>query len=131
MSTKLRKFDLYLDENFPAPAGKFLKKTNNVISVAGNKSLQGLSDLTHLKRTNKLKRIFVALDKDFRTNLTLAGTIEKGCGVILVESCNSDSNQIIKILTKRLRQISKQKINGKICRISIDKIVFEIPTKDR
>lgn len=89
MSPRSPKFRFYLDENFPSPAGQFLSSLgHNVAKAVDSKQLRSLSDLKQLKIANKLDRIFVALDKDFRTNQSLKGEISTGKGVILIESAD-------------------------------------------
>ncbi len=125
MSPRPPKFHFYLDENFPVPAGKFLKSLgHNVLFVVEKKKLRGLTDLSQIKESNRQKRIFIALDKDFFVNESLKGAIKKGQGIILVGSADPSSEKVIMILKKLLKKISSQKLEGKICRASIDKIVF-------
>ena len=126
MSPRHPKFRFYLDENFPAPAGEFLKsRGHNVISVIAKKKLRSLSDLSQIKEANRQNRILVALDKDFKVNPILIGKIREGCGVILVESSNPRSEKIVALLFKILKKISAAKLKGRICRASVDKLIYQ------
>lgn len=119
---KLPKFRFYLDENFPVPAGKFLKsKGHNVLHVTSKNKFRGLSDFEQIRHASKDKRILMALDKDFKTNANLSAKIKKSPGVILITSSDPNSEKIISILKHLLSEISSVRIKGKICRISIDK----------
>jgi len=126
LSSKPHKFRFLLDENFPAPAGKFLKSQgHNVESAAERKNLRGKRDSTQIKESIKQNRIFVSLDRDFEVNENLEGFIRKSPGVILVESALPDSSKLDLIMKKILKELTDHKIRGKICRASIDKVRFE------
>jgi predicted nuclease of predicted toxin-antitoxin system len=125
LSPRHPKFRFYLDENFPAPAGEFLKsRGHNVFSVISKKKLRSLSDLNQIKEANRQDRILVALDKDFKANPVLTGKIRDGQGVILIESADPRSEKIVNILRKTLKDMSETKLRGKICCASIDKIIY-------
>lgn len=105
MTSHPPKFKFYLDENFPVPAGKFLRSLGHTV-VEGIKILKkpGLSDKRHLVTSIRQKAILLAFDRDFRINPDLKEMIKKSLGVILIEATNT--------------------IKGKICCVSIDKIFF-------
>jgi predicted nuclease of predicted toxin-antitoxin system len=124
LSQRRPKFHFYLDENFPAPAGKFLKSLGHSIFYVTAKQ-KSLSDIILIRKAIKEKRIFISLDKDFKTNENLIGSIRRSKGVILIQSSDPYSEKIISILKRHLKEISERKLKGKICRISIDKISFE------
>ena len=126
MSRRRAKFHFYLDENFPTPAGKFLKSLgHSVFYVTVKNEFKSLSDAILIRKAIKEKRIFISLDKDFKTNKSLTGSIRRSMGVILIQSSDPYSAKIISILKRRLKEISGKKLKGKICRISVDKISFE------
>lgn len=126
MSSKPHKFRFLLDENFPAPAGKFLKSQgHNVESVIDKDKLRGKSDSAQIKEAIKQNRIFVSLDRDFDVNNNLATLINKSPGVILVESAEPSSKKVKDIISKALKKITEKKLEGKICRASIDKVRFK------
>lgn len=82
MGKRTNKLRLYLDENFPAPSGKFLKSLgHNILQVIDQDSRRSLSDLSQIKKADKDKIIFLALDKDFLSNKSLHIQISKGPGV--------------------------------------------------
>jgi len=125
LSPRVPKFRLLCDENLPAPAGKFLKSLgHNVICIAPKGKRKGLSDLAQIKEAAKENRIFVSLDKDFRVNENLRGAVIKSAGIILVVSSDPQSEKIILILKRRLKEITARKMKGKICQVSVDKIIF-------
>lgn len=123
MKLKHVRLRLYLDENFPAPAGMFLKKQRHNVSLT-SKAEKGGSDEIQIKTATKSNRILVSLDKDFKINEQLEGLIRKSPGVILISYSQTDSDNIIKIIDKQMCVINSEKIKGKVCRISIDKIEF-------
>ena len=92
-----------------------------IINITQQRSL---SDLEQIKEANRQNRILLALDKDFKTNSTLFGSIREGCGVILIESADPRSAKVIQILNRVLKEISIRKLRGKICCASIDKISY-------
>lgn len=120
MSPKHVRLMLYLDENFPVPAGMFLKKQRHSVFFTLKLS-KGCSDEAQIKTATKNNRILVSLDKDFQVNEKLKGFISKSPGVILISCSQTDSNNIIKIINKQIHTVSPIEIKGKICRISIDK----------
>lgn len=120
MSPKHIRLRLYLDENFPVPAGMFLKSEHQSVSFTKKKD-KGTSDINQIKIAIKEKRILVSLDKDFKVNDNLKGLIDKSLGVVLVNCSQTDSENIINIFKKNLNSININEIKGKICRISIDK----------
>jgi len=120
LSPKHIRLRLYLDENFPVPAGMFLKSEHQSVSFTKKKD-KGTSDINQIKIAIKEKRILVSLDKDFKVNDNLKGLIDKSLGVVLVNCSQTDSENIINIFKKNLNSININEIKGKICRISIDK----------
>ena len=123
MSPKPVKFEFYSDENFPIAAGKFLKSLGHSVKFTSLKN-KGLSDLDQIKIANKNKRIFISLDKDFKSQNNLLGTIRKGLGVILVSSSLPVSDKIIEILKRHIKKLTPAILKGKICRISDSKIIY-------
>ena len=123
-SPKHVRLRLYLDENFPAPAGLFLKNEHQSVSFTKKKD-KGNSDEDQMKAATKEKRILVSLDKDFKVNDNLKGLICKSMGVVLINCSQTDSENIINIFKKHLHSISNSEIKGRICRISIDKYEIE------
>lgn len=123
MGKRTNKLRLYLDENFPAPSGKFLKSLgHNILQVIDQDSRRSLSDLSQIKKADKDKRIFLALDKDFLSNKSLHIQISKGPGVILLSSSDPNYKKINAIMTKLLKKINNEIICGMICVASIEKI---------
>lgn len=117
------KLRLYLDENFPAPSGKFLRSLgHNILQVIDQKSSISLSDLSQIRKANKDKRILVALDKDFLFNKSLHTLISKGPGVILLKSSDTNYKKLNEIMMKLLKKINHEIIQGMICIASIEKI---------
>lgn len=126
MSPKVNKFRFCLDENFPAPAGKFLRELgHNVKFIAYDNNLRSFSDYRLLEFANKDKRIFLALDKDFRCNKSLHNIITKGSGVILVMSSDPGSHKVKRIVQKWIGDFSKNTLHGKLWILSIDKQKIE------
>ncbi|KKQ18086.1 MAG: hypothetical protein US94_C0041G0006 [Berkelbacteria bacterium GW2011_GWB1_38_5] len=122
MSPKINKFRFCLDENFPAPAGKFLRKLgHNVKFVIRDNNLRSLSDYKLLEFANKEKRIFLALDKDFRCNESLHNIITNGSGVILILSSDPVTQKVERIIQKWIECFSKNTLQGKLWILSIDK----------
>lgn len=121
MSPKHVRLSLYLDENFPAPAGMFLKKQRHSVSFT-SKIDKGCSDEAQIKIATKLNKVLISLDKDFKVNKELKGLISKGPGIVLISYSQTDSGNIKKIIDKQMDAISPVEIKGKVCRISIDKI---------
>lgn len=128
MTTYPPKFKFYLDENFPVPAGKFLKSRGHTV-VEGLKILKkpGLTDQKHLEACVKEKAILLAFDRDFRIDSKYREMIRKSQGVILIEATNTKPETAQKILVKVLKKLTKNSIKGKICCASIDKIEFIKP----
>lgn len=125
MSPRPPKYRFYLDENFPAPSGKFLQSlSHNVFYVVQNEKLRSRSDLFQIKEAAKRKRIFLALDKDFKVNPSLSGAISRGPGVVLVSSSDPTSKRIKDILKMLLKDFSETKVRGKICYVSINKTSY-------
>lgn len=124
MSPKHVRLKLYLDENFPVPAGMFLKSEHQSVSFTKKKD-KGVSDENQIRIATKEKRILVSLDKDFKVNDNLKGLIQKSLGVILVNCSQTDSESIINIFKKYLNFIHNKEIKGSICRISINKFEIE------
>lgn len=120
------KFKFYLDENFPVPAGKFLRSLGHTV-VEGIKILKkpGLSDKRHLAASIKQRAILLAFDRDFRINPDLKEMIKESLGVILIEATDTRTETAQKILKKVLKIMkTKNTLKGKICCASIDKISF-------
>ena len=123
MSPRPNKFRFYLDENFPAPAGKFLKSNgHNVVQVIDLQEFRSKSDLFQIRKATKEKRILVALDKDFFGNKNLENAISKSCGVLLISSADPDSSKVIEIIKHVIKFKNLNKIKGKLCIASSDKI---------
>lgn len=128
MSPRPYKFRFYIDENFPVPAGKFLKSLgHNVYFVVYDKIGRGKTDLWHLKQTIKEKRILLGLDRDFQHFKILANLVRKSSGIIFISSSDLKSEKIIPILKKLLNTLTENKICGKICIASVDKIKYIKP----
>ncbi|MEK7143050.1 MAG: DUF5615 family PIN-like protein [Patescibacteria group bacterium] len=126
MTSHPPKFRFYLDENFPVPAGKFLRSLGHTV-VEGIKILKkpGLSDKRHLEASAKQKAILLAFDRDFRINPDLKEMIKDSLGVILIEATDTRTETAQKILKKVLKSMKTENtIKGKICCASIDKIFF-------
>ena len=124
MSPKYVRLRLYLDENFPVPAGMFLKSEHQSVFFTKKKD-KGNSDEDQIKIATKEKRILVSLDKDFKVNDNLKGLIRKSFGVILINCSQTDSENIINIFKKYLNFINKKEIKESVCRISINKFEIE------
>jgi len=123
LKRKVNHYRFLADENFPVPAGKFLRsQRHNVKFVVEDSDLISLDDFNLLKFAGKEKRILLALDKDFRCNESLFKIISQGPGVILFSSADPGSNQLIKIIEKHLNQLTQNKVKGKVCRLSVTKV---------
>ncbi len=126
MNPKLPKFRFYCDENFPIQTGKFLKSlSHNVEYSISRQKTRSLSDYAQIKKATKEQRIFISLDRDFRANKGLIEMAKKSYGVIIIQGSDLHPNRINRILKKHLKNISENKIKGKICRLSVDKISYE------
>lgn len=125
LSPRPHKFRFYLDENFPVPAGKFLKTLGHNVLFAVNRRKRGLSDLRQMKYIVKDRRILMAWDRDFVCDEKYKRLIEKSPGILLLNTSSPNSEKAIIILKKSLKKITPRKINGKICLASIDKIKFQ------
>ncbi|HLC43659.1 MAG TPA: DUF5615 family PIN-like protein [Patescibacteria group bacterium] len=79
------KFRFYLDENFPVPAGKFLRTLGHTV-FEGLKILKkpGLSDSRHLNEAIKQSAILLSYDRDFWIDPKHRRRIAKSHGVILI-----------------------------------------------
>lgn len=120
------KFKFYLDENFPVPAGKFLRSLGHTV-IEGIKILKraGLSDKNHLAVSIKQNVILLAFDRDFRINPDLKEMIKESSGVILIEATDTKTEIAQRILKKVLKKMkTKNTLKSKICCASIDKISF-------
>ncbi|MCL5407526.1 MAG: DUF5615 family PIN-like protein [Patescibacteria group bacterium] len=128
MTTYPHKFKFYLDENFPVPAGKFLKSRGQTV-VEGLKILKkpGLTDQKHLETCIKEEAILLAFDRDFIIDSKYQEMIRKSYGVILIEATDTKPKTAQRILVKVLKKLTKNSIKGKICCASIDKIKFIEP----
>lgn len=125
MTSRPPKFKFYLDENFPVPAGKFLRSLgHNVIEGVKVLKKPGLSDEKHLKQSIKQEAILIAFDRDFIINPNLREMISKSNGVILIEATDTKTETAQKILKKILKILTQNSIKGKICCASTDKIMF-------
>lgn len=123
MSPRPPKFRFYLDENFPAPAGKFLEsKGHNVECVVDRKDLRSKSDLFHIRQAKKEERILAALDKDFRSDKSLSSAVARGNGVLLISSADPSSDCVIAVLKKVIKSGILKNIVGSVCLASADKI---------
>lgn len=115
----------YADENFPAQAGKFLRSIfQNVEFAVENQKARGKPDSWQLKYAIKSKRILLVLDNDFKCEETLLDLAKKSLGVLLVKSADPRTMKVIQILRKAIKSISKNKLSGKICIASVDKISY-------
>ena len=126
MTSHPPKFKFYLDENFPVPAGKFLRSLGHTV-VEGIKVLKkpGLSDKKHLAASIRENAILLAFDRDFKINPDLKEMVKKSLGVILVEATDTRIETAQKILKKVLKIMkTKNTLKGKICCASINKISF-------
>lgn len=119
------KFKFYLDENFPVPAGKFLKSLGHNV-VEGLKILgkPGLSDQRHLLASTREGAILLAFDRDFIVDEKYREMVKKSNGIILVEATDTKPETARRILKKVLKSLTKNSIKGKICRASVNKINF-------
>lgn len=125
MTSHPPKFKFYLDENFPVPAGKFLRSLgHNVIEGVKVLKKPGLSDEKHLKESIRQDAILIAFDRDFIINPNLKEMAKKSVGVILIEATDTKPETAQRILRKILKILTKNTIKGKICCASIDKIKF-------
>jgi len=124
LSPKHVKLLLYLDENFPEQAGKFLKSEGHNVKSTSIQN-KGLSDLEQIKLAIKNGRILVSLDKDFKVNDNLLGAIRRGPGIILIASSQLIPEKIIKVIKRNFKKISQSNVRGKVCRISYDKCSFK------
>jgi len=123
LTPRPNKFRFYLDENFPAPAGKFLRSEgHNVIEVVNLPEHRSKSDFEQINVAVKDERILVALDKDFLVDKNLENAISKSLGVLLINSSDPCANQVIKILKKVLKSGALKSMKGKLCVATIDKI---------
>lgn len=130
MSSKLPRLRFYLDENFPVSAGKFLKYiAQNVKFAIHSDSTRSKSDIWQLKYATKDRRILLALDNDFKYTEALLELAIKSPGVLLVQSANPTSEKVIQILKSVIKKLTQNKISGKICIASINKISFIDPNK--
>lgn len=125
MSPRPRKYSFYLDENFPLPAGLFLRKLGHSV-YEGLKILKkpGLPDYKHLDAAKKLGAIVVSFDRDFVVNRDLKEKVKNAPGLILVEAADTKSETAQRILLKVLKSIAHKSMTGRICRASIDKVTF-------
>lgn len=126
MAPRPRKYTFYLDENFPIPAGKFLRTLGHTV-YEGLKVLgkAGKPDYQHLKASTKMGAILLSFDRDFVINLDLKEKIQRSPGVILVEATDTRPQTAKRVLYKVLKVITRRSIEGKICRASIDRIKIE------
>lgn len=125
MTPRQPKFKFYLDENFPVPAGKFLKRLGHNV-VYGIKILgeAGLSDFKHIKESTKQNAILLAFDRDFVINKDLVARATKSSGVMLIIVADTKPSTAEKILRKILKNLTENAIKGKICHASVDKIEY-------
>ena len=120
------KFKFYLDENFPVPAGKFLKTLgHNVIYGIKILGAAGLSDFRHIKESTKQSAILLAFDRDFIINDDLVARVSKSPGMILIHATDTKSSTAKKILQKVLKDLTENTIKGKVCYASIDRIEYK------
>ena len=131
MVTHPHKFKFYLDENFPVPAGSFLRSLGHNV-VVGIKILKksGVSDQKHILESTKQKAILLALDRDFKIDSKYKEMIKNSPGVILIEATDTKTETATNILKKILKSLTSNKIKGKILCASIDKIKYIKPIKD-
>lgn len=128
MTAYPHKFKFYLDENFPVPAGSFLKSLGHTV-VEGLKILgqAGLSDQKHFQASIKQEAILLVFDRDFMIDPKYREMIKKSRGVILIEATDTKTETACRILRKVLKVLTENKIKGKICCASVDKIKFIDP----
>ena len=75
-----------------------------------------------MRNATKDGRILVALDRDFSSNKSFISLIKKSSGVLLISSAEPNSNKLILILEKVLKNNHLKNINGKLCLASIDEV---------
>ena len=97
---------------------------HNVEHAISKSKTRSLSDYAQIKNAIQQKRIFISLDRDFRVNRGLIEMIKKSHRVIIIQSSDLHPDKINRIFKKQLKNISENKIKGKICRLSIDKIGY-------
>lgn len=130
MSSELPRLKFYLDENFPVPAGEFLKSLRqNVKYVISDQSARQKSDSWQIKQATKTGRVFLALDKDFQ-HQQYAELVKKSLGILLIRSASPHHDKINRILRKLItgKQLTEKKISGKVCIASTDKVRYIKPT---
>ena len=94
--------------------------------VSGIKILRkaGLSDQKHLQACIKQEAILLAFDRDFMIDTKYSEMVARSCGIILIEATDTKSETAKKILQKVLKDITENKIKGRICCASIDKVKY-------
>jgi predicted nuclease of predicted toxin-antitoxin system len=116
------KFQFYCDENFPAPAGKFLKSRGHTVYFARDYLKIGSHDVSQLIFATKHELTFITIDHDFKSYSFPPTRIHDSYGVIILETDIRTEARYKQILIKLLQSTTPNQVRGRICRLSIDKI---------
>jgi predicted nuclease of predicted toxin-antitoxin system len=117
----------YLDENVPAFVGRQLQALGyNVGFVAQVKP--GGTDVAQLIHATKEDRIFVTLDRDFRSSMFPEFRIQQAPGVFVLATDAFDQKTFTRLVGFVVKAASGRSMKGRICRVSTDGVRF-LPRK--
>lgn len=123
MSNDKSNLALYADECIPVTCTTHLKTHGVSVQHAFDSNFVNKADELHFKKSKKLGRILISLDKDFNK---FKG-VEMGShpGIILISVGNNTPKHINNVLDKALKVLSVRYVKHSILRITIDKISKE------
>jgi predicted nuclease of predicted toxin-antitoxin system len=119
------KYRFHFDENVPASAARFLASLGHNCTDSlklRHEKLIGASDYRQLRFAIKEQRVLLTFDRDFH-QVHLGRLVQRSLGVITLKGEVTE-----KLLRKLLKAITPNKLEGKICRASIEQIHFVDPT---
>ncbi|MFH1832950.1 MAG: DUF5615 family PIN-like protein [Candidatus Levyibacteriota bacterium] len=121
MPSKKSRIQLYADECFPIPTVSYLKFLGFSIVHAYDKKLVGKSDQLHLKKSKKINRVLLTLDRDFiyyeKVSLT------KHPGVIVISVGSATPNNINKVCKKLLGIINENFVKNSLVRVTSNRLI--------
>ncbi len=124
MTPRVHKFRFWLDENFPAHAGEFLKSLGHHVCNTKVFANTQKTDFAQLEAAIKERAVFLTSDKDFLHGSVLLELRKRAFGVVIIHTDNPTPEQYGKILKKFLQTFTPKQIVGKVIHSSANKSII-------
>lgn len=121
MPFKNHRIPLYADENIPIPSVTYLRKKGISVVHVYDENLVGKKDPYQFNHSKKLNRVLLSLDKDFKKFDGISLNFHPG--VILITVGNAVPENINRVLSKILKNISQDYVKNALIRITFNKMV--------